>query len=82
MKINKFNKRNKQFHILYLCDSHMILHTFFKQHFYKQSLAEIGKKKFQAHAMQHPEAGLLLFENYSCSSPNLSSKNSRTYSKK
>ena len=38
--------------------------------------------KSQANAKQHPEAELLLFENYSHSSFTLSSKNNRTYSKK
>ena len=38
--------------------------------------------KNQAKAKQHPEAELLLFENYSHSSSTLSSKNNRTYSKK
>ena len=38
--------------------------------------------KNQANAEQHPEAELLLFENYSHSSVMLSSKLSRTYSKK
>ena len=36
--------------------------------------------KNQANAKQHPEDELLLFENYSHSSPTLSSKNNRTYS--
>ena len=57
-----------------------ITHFFcYKQHFYKQRKAEIGKKK-QANAKQHPEAELLLFENFSHSSSTLSSKNNRTYS--
>ena len=38
--------------------------------------------KNQANAKQHPEAELLLFENYSHSSSTLSSKNNRTYSEK
>ena len=38
--------------------------------------------KNQAKAKQHPEAELLLFENYSLSSSTLSSKNRRKYSKK
>ena len=38
--------------------------------------------KNQAKAKQHPEAELLLFENYSLLSSKLSSKNSRRYSKK
>ena len=49
----------------------------YKQHFYKQHQAEIGKK-----IEQHPEAELLLFENYLLSSTTLSSKSNRTYSKK
>ena len=38
--------------------------------------------KSQANAKQHPEAELLLFENYSNSSSTLSFKNNRIYSKK
>ena len=38
--------------------------------------------KNQANAKQHPQAELLLFENYSHSSSPLSNKNNRTYSKK
>ena len=41
---------------------------------------KLGKN--QAKAKQHPEAELLLFENYSLSSSTLSSKNRRKYSKK
>ena len=37
--------------------------------------------KNQAKAKQHPEAELLLFENYWLSSPTLSSKNNRRYFK-
>ena len=38
--------------------------------------------KYQANAkQQHPEAKFLLFENYSLSTPTLSSKNNRLYSK-
>ena len=37
--------------------------------------------KNQANAKQHPEAELLLYENYSDSSSMLSHKNNRTYSK-
>ena len=48
-----------------------------KQHFYKQCQVEIGKN--QAIAKQHPEAELLLFENYSHSSFTLASKNNRIY---
>ena len=59
----------------------ILLYTFFlyKQHFYKQRQAEIGKD--QAKAKQHPETELLLFENYLLSTPTLSSKNNRRYSK-
>ena len=53
--------------------------TFYKQHFYKQHHFEIGKK---SKAKQHPEAELLLFENYSLSSSTLSSNNNRRYSEK
>ena len=35
----------------------------YKQHFYKQRQAEIGKKN-QADAKQHPEVELLTSENY------------------
>ena len=49
---------------------------FYKQHFYKQGQAEIGKN--QAKAKQNPEPELLLFENYSYSSCKLSSINNRT----
>ena len=38
--------------------------------------------KNQANAKQHPEAELLLLENYSHSSSMLSSESNRTYSKK
>ena len=53
---------------------------FYKQHFYRQHQAEIGKKN-QAKAKQHPEAELLLFENYLLSSSTLSLKNNRGSSK-
>ena len=53
---------------------------FYKEHFYKQHLAEIGKKISKT--KQHPEAELSLFENFSLSSYTLSSKNNRRYSKK
>ena len=53
---------------------------FYKQHFCKQRQAKIGKKL--ANSKQHPEAELVLFENYSHSSFTLSSKNNRTCSKK
>ena len=54
---------------------------FYKQHFYKQLQAEIGKKN-QANAKQHPEIELSQFENYSYSLSTLSSTNNSTYSKK
>ena len=38
--------------------------------------------KNQANAKQHPEAELMLFGNYSHSSPTSSSKNNKIYSKK
>ena len=46
------------------------------------SNARLKLAKNQAKAKQHPEAELLLFENYSLLSSKLSSKNSRRYSKK
>ena len=53
----------------------------YKQHFYKQHQAEIGKKN-QAKAKQYPETEILLFENYLLSSSTLSAKSNRSYSKK
>ena len=46
------------------------------------SNARLKLAKNQAKAKQHPEAELLLFENYSLSSSTLSSKYNRGYSKK
>ena len=57
-----------------------IINAFFISNTCKQRQAKIGKKK-QAHAMQHPEAELLLFEIYSHSSSKLSSKNNKTHPK-
>ena len=57
-----------------------LLIYFYKQHFYKQPQAEIGKG--QAKAKLQPEGELLLFENYSLSSSTLSSRNNGRYSKK
>ena len=37
---------------------------FYKQHFYKQHQAQIGKKN-EVKAKQYAEAEILLFENYS-----------------
>ena len=53
-----------------------ITRFFYRQHFYKQHQPEIGKN--QANAKQHPEAELLLFENYS----HFLSENNRKYSRK
>ena len=44
------------------------------------SNARLKLAKNQANAEQHPVAELLLFENYSHSSPTLSTKNNRIYS--
>ena len=53
----------------------VMIHAFsYKQHFY----VEIGKNQ---HPKQHPGTEPLLFENYSLSSPTLSFKNNRVYSK-
>ena len=43
------------------------------------SNAKLKLAKNEANAKQHPEAKLLLFENYSHSSSTLSSRNNRTY---
>ena len=70
----KFNKRNKQFHILQLCHSHMIPHSFFISNtFISKARQKLAKN--QTNAKQHPEVGLLLFETDSY----LSSKNNMTY---
>ena len=57
------------------------MHAFFyKQLFYNQCQAYIGKN--QANTKQHPETEILLFENCSHFSFTFSSKNNSTYSKK
>ena len=66
---------------MYLCHSHMMLHTFFISNTFIRK-ARLKLAKNHTSAMQHPEAGVLLFESYLCSSSSLSSKNIRTYSKK
>ena len=53
---------------------------FLSNNFISNARLKLGKN--QANAKQHPEAELLLFENYSHSSSMLSSKNDRRYSKK
>ena len=55
---------------------------FYKQHFYKQRQAKIGKKSKQAKAKQNFEGELLRFENYSLFSSTLSSENNWRHSKK
>ena len=50
---------------------------FISNTFISNARLKLGKN--QAKAKQHPEAELLLFENYSLSSPTLSSKNNRRY---
>ena len=56
----------------------MILHILFISNSFI-SKARLKLAKNQANTKQHPEAGLLLFENYLYSSFILSSKNNRTY---
>ena len=46
------------------------------------STARLKLAKIQVNAKQHPEAEVLLFENYSRFSPMLSSKSNRAHSKK
>ena len=67
---------------LWLCVSmkFSVTRFFYKRHFYKQRQPEIDKN--QEKAKQHPEAELLLFENFLLSSSTSSSKNYRRYSKK
>ena len=52
---------------------------FISNTFISNARLKLGKN--QAKAKQHPEAELLLFENYSLSPSTLSSKNNMTYSK-
>ena len=58
-----------------------MLHTFFISNTFINN-ARLKLAKNRANAKQHPEAELLLFENYSHSSSTLSSKINRVYSKK
>ena len=55
-------------------------HFFYKQYFICSARLKLAK--IQAKAKQRPEAAPLLFENYSLSTPTLSSKDNRSYSKK
>ena len=57
------------------------LHAFFISNTFISN-ARLKLAQNQANAKQHPETEVLLFEKYSHSSSTLSSKNSRTYSKK
>ena len=57
------------------------LHAFFVSTTFISN-AKLILAKDQANVKQHPDAELLLFENYSHSSSTLSSKNNRTCSKK
>ena len=60
---------------------HFEIHAFF---YYARLISNVKLKlaKNQANAKQHPEAELLVFENYSHSSSTLSSENNRAYSEK
>ena len=55
-------------------------HFFISNTFIRNARLKLAKN--QASAKQHPDADILLFENYSHSSSTLSSKNNRSYSKK
>ena len=57
------------------------MHAFFISNTFISNV-KLKLAKNQANFKQHPQAELLLFENYLHSSPTLSSKNNRTYSKK
>ena len=58
----------------------LITHAFFVSNTLSNARLKIAKN--QANTKQHPEAELLLFENFSHSSSTLSNKNNRTYSEK
>ena len=57
------------------------MHAFFISNTFISNV-KLKLAKNQANFKQHPQAELLLFENYLHSSLTLSSKNNRTYSKK
>ena len=57
------------------------IHAFFISNTFLSNV-RLKLAKNQANAKPHPEAEVLLFENYSHSSPMLSSKSNRTHSKK
>ena len=64
----------------YICRSFRnILHASFISNIFINN-ARLKSAKNQAKAWQHPEAELLLFENYSHTSSSLSFKNNRRYS--
>ena len=56
------------------------LNTFFISNIFLSN-AKLQLVKNPAKAKQHPEAEILLFENYSFPTPTLSSKNNRRFSK-
>ena len=62
------------------CDNLRDTHFFISNTFIRNARLKLAKN--QAKAEQHPEAELLLFENYSLSSSTLPSKHNRRYSKK
>ena len=57
------------------------IHAFFISNTFRSN-ARLKLVKNQGKAKEHPEAELLLLENYSLTSSSLSSKNNRRYSKK
>ena len=57
------------------------IHAFFIRNTFISNV-RLRLAKNQANAKQHPQAELLLFENYSYFSSMLSSKNNKIYSKK
>ena len=54
---------------------------FINSTFISNARLKLSRAKNQANGKQHPEAELLLFENYSHSSSTLITKNNRIYSK-
>ena len=63
------------------CEDSSALHAFFISNTFISN-ARLKFAKNQAKAKPHPEAELLLFDNYSLSPSTLSSKNNRRYSEK
>ena len=80
-----FHKKTKKLVSVYLIANTMLFKKFQSCFFISNTFTSNTRLKStnnQAEAKQHPEAELLLFENYSLSSCMLTFKNNRRYSKK